>query len=283
MIENLLIQANEVQNKTLLIVVLTVFAVVILYYTLKTLETVYIIRNKKPFFVHFYLVKRKLPVIQKTILKEHFIFYRRLMPKEQSYFEHRVASFIRDKDFIGQKGVQITDEIKVLTSATAVMLTFGFRDYFIGLIDKIIIFPKEFYSNFNQDYHKGEFNPKLKALVLSWEHFKLGYAIENDKLNVGIHEFTHAIHLNSLKERDISSNIFQDSYKELVELLSNNEQLRDDLIRSKYFRSYAYTNQYEFIAVIIESFIESPAELRSSFPNIYEKVKQMLNFNFKGY
>ena len=282
MIAKLLIQANEVQNKTLLVVVLTIFVLVIFYYSLKALETIYIIRNKKPLFVHFYIIKKRLPSNQKSILKG-FTFYNRLQPIEQRYFEHRVASFINDKDYIGRKEIEITDEMRVLTAATAVMLTFGFRDYFIGLIDKIIIFPKEFYSNFNQDYHKGEFNPKLKALVLSWEHFKLGYAIENDKLNVGIHEFTHAIHLNSLKERDISSNIFQDSYKELVELLSSNEQLRDDLIKSKYFRSYAYTNQYEFIAVIIESFIESPTELRSSFPHIYAKVKQMLNFNFKGY
>ena len=53
--------------------------------------------------------------------------------------------------------------------------------------------------------------------------------------------------------------------------------------KSKYFRSYAYTNQYEFIAAVIESFIESPAEFRGQFPQVYDKVKQMLNFNFAGY
>ncbi len=31
-----------------------------------------------------------------------------------------------------------------------------------------------------------------------------------------------------------------------------------DLIGSKYFRAYAYTNQYEFFAVLLENFIETP-------------------------
>ena len=173
--------------------------------------------------------------------------------------------------------------MKTLIAATAVMLTFGFRDYYIGLVQKIFIYPDEFYSNMNDQYHQGEFNPKYQALVISWPHFLKGFDIENDNLNLGIHEFTHAIHLNSIKERDVSSNLFQDSYKELINLLSNQKGLRDALVKTRYFRDYAYTNQYEFIAVIVESFIESPSELRSKFPQVYSKVKQMLNFNFAGY
>jgi hypothetical protein len=163
------------------------------------------------------------------------------------------------------------------------MLTFGFRDFYIGLINKIVVYPNEFYSTVNRKNHKGEFNPRLKTLALSWEDFKHGYDIYGDNLNLGIHEFAHAIHLNSLKERDVSSTIFSDSFKELAELLSVNEILRNNLIASKYFRNYAYTNQYEFIAVIIETFIENPSEFRSQFPEVYDKTKQMINFNFAGY
>ena len=157
------------------------------------------------------------------------------------------------------------------------------RDFYIGMIGKIFIYPNEFYSNMNNDYHKGEFNPKLQALVLSWKHFLEGFDIENDNLNLGIHEFAHAIHINSIKERDVSSTIFSDSLRELTELLSNEKPLRDRLIASKYFREYAYTNQYEFIAVIIETFIETPDDFRSQFPEVYIKTKQMLNFSFAGY
>tara|TARA_R110000868_G_scaffold720_1_gene5197 strand:- start:17079 stop:17825 length:747 start_codon:yes stop_codon:yes gene_type:complete len=247
------------------------------------LEMVYVLRRKKPFFVHLYLFFRKLNLEQKSILENQFSFYNKLDKKHKMYFEHRVTSFINDKDFIGRNGIKISDEIKVLISSTAVMLTFGFRDFYIGLINKIIIYPEKFYSKISNEYHKGEFNPKLKTLVISWEDFKMGYQLSKDNINLGIHEFIHAIHLNSLNERDISSTIFSDSFHELTEMLAHHKTLREQLIASKYIRKYAFTNQFEFLAVIIESFIETPQEFKSHFPKVYFKIRQMLNFNFAGY
>ena len=239
----------------------------------------YVLRKKKPYYVHFYFNLNKLSVNEKAILTEKFLFYKALSEKHKTYFEHRVASFIKKKEFIGRDDFQITDEVRVLISATAIMLTFGFRDFQIALISKIILYPGVFYSNTNKTYHKGEFNPILKALILSWEHFQEGYQIDNDNLNLGIHELTHAIHLNSIKKRDVSSIIFKDSFSELIKLLSEERELRMRLLESEYFRGYAYTNQYEFLAVIIENFIETPLEFRSEFPVIYGKIKQMFNFN----
>ncbi|MCK7590247.1 zinc-dependent peptidase [Subsaxibacter sp. CAU 1640] len=260
-----------------------VLCVMLLNFALKMFEMGYVLRNKKPFYVYTPFFLKKLSPVQKRIMVNQFKFYQKLKPKHQRYFEHRVASFISDKRFFGREELVVTDEMKVLISATAVMLTFGFRDFYIGLIDKIFIYPDEFYSLTNENYHKGEFNPKLETLVLSWKDFKKGFENDTDKINLGIHEFAHAIHLNSIKERDVSSTIFSDSFKELTELLANEESLRKSLIESRYFRDYAYTNQYEFVAVIIETFIESPSEFRAQFPEIYNKTKQMLNFNFAGY
>jgi len=247
------------------------------------IEKAYVFRKKKPLYIHKYLFLRKLPHKQQYILRQRFSFYNKLTKQQQDYFKHRLTLFIKDKDFIGREGFVITDDIKVLISATAVMLTFGFRDFYIGIIDKIFIYPDAFFSNTNKEYHKGEFNPGLRTIVLSWKDFKEGYEISNDNLNLGIHEFVHAIHLNSVKEHDVSSNIFQDTFKELTNLLSSNQQMKNKLIESKYFRDYAFSNQYEFIAVIIENFIETPLEFRKQFPEVYSKVKQMLNFDFAGY
>ena len=279
----ILIEQFSLGGKIIIGVFFCVLLVMLFSFVLKMLEMGYVMRHKKPFFVHSPFFLKKLKPNQKFILEQQFKFYNKLTPKHKIYFEHRVASFIIDKHFIGRDNLHVTEEMKVLISATAVMLTFGFRDFYIGLINKIFIYPEEFYSNMNQDYHKGEFNPRLETLVLSWKDFKNGFEIEKDKLNLGIHEFAHAIHLNSMKERDVSSTIFSDSFKELTELLANTETLRKDLINSEYFREYAYTNQYEFLAVIIESFIESPEDFKTQFPEIYSKTKQMLNFNFAGY
>lgn len=276
---------NEISkygNPVVLGILFTVLAFLILYYAFRMIEMSYVLKQKKPLYNHIYLFLRKLDPKQKSVLQNQFSFYKKLNKKDKKHFEHRVASFIRDKHFIG-RDTDITEEMKVLISATAVMLTFGFRDFYIGLISKIVVYPDKFYSNINKAYHKGEFNPKLKTLVLSWKDFKEGFDIDNDNLNLGIHEFTHAIHLNSMKERDVSSTIFSDSFKELSKLLSTNNSLRDELVESEYFRDYAYTNQFEFLAVAIENFVETPKDFKAQFPEVYNKVKQMLNFNFLGY
>lgn len=270
--------------KTIFIVIFFVgMAAVVLYKFYQYFEQLYAERHKKPFYVHRYLFKKKLTKAQKEILKKEVLFYNRLNEKHKQYFEHRVATFIHEKNFFGRQDFEITDEVLVLVSSTAVMLTFGFKEYLIELLTNIVVYPSVFYSKANEDYHKGEFNPQFETLVLSWEHYKHGFDIANDNINLGIHEFTHAIHLNSIQSETISAVVFNDGYEELITLLSNNENLRKELIASRYFRDYAYTNQYEFLAVIFETFFETPLEFKQQFPDIYSKTKQMLNFHFAKY
>lgn len=283
MVFNLKIFNDPTSSDIILLVFFVIMGGIILHFFIRMLETAYVLRYMRPWYTHFYIFSRKLSTTQKSILRKHFSFYNRLNEKNKAYFEHRVASFIKDKDFIGRQGFQVTNEVKVMISATAVMLTFGFRDFYIAVISKIVIYPEAFYSKTNQKLHKGEFNPRFNTLVLSWKDFIEGLDIENDNLNLGIHELTHAIHINSIKERDISSTIFSDSFKELTQLLIDKPELRDKLVKSDYFRKYAFTNQFEFLAVIMETFIETPQEFKMHFPEVYSKTKQMLNFNFVGY
>ncbi|MDO5979844.1 zinc-dependent peptidase [Flavivirga spongiicola] len=279
----LVVEKYTLGSKIILGILFAVLAYMLLNYAMRMIEMGYVLKYKQPLYNHFYFRLRRLNKNQKSVLTNQFSFYKKLTAKEKKYFEHRVASFIIDKDFIGRDGIVINDEIKILIASTAVMLTFGFRDFYIGIISKIIIYPSNYYSNINKAYHKGEFNPRFKTLVLSWEDFVKGFDNESDNLNLGIHELTHAIHINSMKERDVSSIIFNDSFKELSALFSENESLRDELKASDYFRKYAFTNQFEFLAVTIENFIETPQEFRSQFPEVYNKIKQMLNFKVKGY
>ncbi|MDG1715793.1 zinc-dependent peptidase [Lacinutrix sp.] len=240
--------------------------------------------KKKQFYTHAYLKKRTLHNDYKSILKEQFGFYNRLTLSEQKNFEHRLQYYLKKWEFIG-KEIEVNKTMKVMIAATAAKLTFGFRHYKIDSVNKIIIYPKTYFSKINKQWHKGEFNMAYQALIFSWEDFKKGYAISNDNLNLGVHECIHAIHFSFLKSRkySTSSAIFLDSFHELLVLLDANQSLKKKLVTSGYLRDYAYENQYEFISVIVENFIETPLEFQSQFPVIYGKVKQMLNFDFSGY
>ncbi|WP_397363701.1 zinc-dependent peptidase [Olleya sp. R77988] len=271
-----------IQRYTILVGVILI-SIFVLYRIFLIFEFKYASIFKKPLFNHLYFRLKKLTPKQFSVLKNEYSFYKKLTPKYQQYFEHRVAKFINTNQFVAKEDLIVTDQMKVLVAATAIMLTFGYRKYKIKLLDKVLLYPKAFYSNTNQELHKGEFNPAYNAIVFSWEDFLEGYLIENDNYNLAIHEFVHAIHIDNLQERGPKAAIFLNSFADIVNYLENNESYKAQLVASEYFREYAYTNQFEFVSVLIETFIETPSQFKSQFPEIYIKVKQMLNFNFAGY
>jgi Mlc titration factor MtfA (ptsG expression regulator) len=241
------------------------------------IEPVYAFVFRKPIYVHFYFFPKKLTLRQLSVLHRQFDFYKKLSIREKQYFEHRVAKFIEKYPFHGREGLEITDEIKILIAATSTMLTFGMRTYLFEVIDKVIVFPDAYYSQASDAYHNGEFNPRLRAIVFSWKHFKQGYEISNDNLNLGLHEFSHVLHFQGLKKNDTSATLFSAAYDEIIEQIKRPSNYKR-LIDSEYFRIYAYTNQFEFIAVILEHFFETPKQFKSEFPELFESVKTMINF-----
>lgn len=242
------------------------------------LEPAYAFLFRKPIYVHFYPFPNKLTLAQLQILENEFEFYKKLNPRLKRYFEHRVANFIKKFSFYGNDGLLVTDQMKVLIASSAIMLTFGMRNYLFSIIDKVIIYPDVYYSRINDNYHKGEFNPRMKAIVFSWKHFMEGYEISNDNLNLGLHEFSHVLHFQGMVNTDTSATIFSVTYQEIMEQVKRPANLKR-LIASNYFRIYAYTNEFEFIAVILEHFFETPLQFKREFPELYDKVKVMINFS----
>jgi len=251
------------------------------FFLFRVFENWYANAYDKPLYRH-YFVFRKLSSTQISILENDFSFYSLLSDKEKRQFRHRVSTFISEKEFIGREGILVTERMKVLISAVGCMLSFGRRNYDYGLIEHILIYPDEFYSKINNAMHKGEFNPYGKALVLSWKDFEEGYQITNDNRNLGIHEFMHAMQLEARKSRDLDSTRFAKQFQNILMQLTHKE-VKDKLDETKYFRAYAFTNQYEFMAVLAEYFIESPKDFKSHFPMLYTYTQKLLNFRFAGY
>ena len=137
----------------------------IIYAIVNMVELVYVMIRKRPLYRHGLGFRNKLPEPFRQILASQFRFYNKLSKREKRFFEHRVARFVYDKEFVGRNGIEVSNEMEMLIAATAVMLTFGYRNYYLRSVEMIIIYPDEFYSETNDAYHKGEYNPKIKALV----------------------------------------------------------------------------------------------------------------------
>ena len=236
-------------------------------------------RIHRPFFLYPIIRRKDLKPYEIAILETEFSFYTSLTPKQQKRFRHRLAKLKEEFSFHTREDLVLTNEMYVLVTATAVMITFGFRDYSFPNLENILLYPGPYHSELGGDLHKGEYSPAYKTLVFSWPDFLNGYDISNDNLNLGIHELSHVLHIKCHFSTDISSQIYNEGFQSLKTFLKSHEEFRQNLVQTSYFRAYAFNNEVEFIAVLIECYFETPSEFQQRFPEIYNYVERMLNFS----
>ncbi|MGD1889764.1 MAG: zinc-dependent peptidase [Cyclobacteriaceae bacterium] len=114
------------------------------------------------------------------ILARYFPYYQQLPMSQKKIFMKRVMHFIQQKQFIPRGFKPVTLEMKAMISASAVQLTFGLPEVSLSHFRRILIYSDDYYSTITRRYHKGEVNPRLQAIVLSWRSFVEGYADVTD-------------------------------------------------------------------------------------------------------
>lgn len=220
----------------------------------------------------------KLPPLKKSyraILKQYFSYYLHLSSVDRKNFERKLVWFLHTKQFVG-RGMPITDEIKVLISASAAQLTFGLPNVYLSHFRKVLVYPNDYYSTINNRYHKGEVNPKLKLIVLSWPSFVNGYIEHDSGRNLGLHEMAHALHL----ENRIPNHEFGFFEPAVFKTWREHAHLEIEAIKlgeNQLLRAYASTDVYEFFAVAVEYFFERPKELQDAMPQTYGLLVKLLN------
>lgn len=218
------------------------------------------------------LFPKDITLAHESILARHFTFYRNLPAGYQKIFKSRLRKFMDSKKFETRKGLILTEEMKVLISACAVQLTFGLRNYKLPGFNRILIYPESYYSHITKKYHKGEANAR-GLVVFSWKDFKEGYNEPNDNLNLGLHEFAHALFIGFMRDttNDINFLSYYDSWKES----GDREFFKLRSGSSHYLRAYGGTNFMEFFSVCVEHFFETPNEFREKIPGLYQLLSKL--------
>lgn len=112
-------------------------------------------------------------------------------------------------------------------------------------------------------------------MCFSWEDFLEGNRNPYDKINLGLHEFAHALRFNGIKGDD--TDYFFENYfpkwvscaaKEFVKLRTNAPSI---------FRKYGGVNINEFFSVAVETFFESPLEFKTASPDLFLHTSILLN------
>ncbi|WP_394747193.1 zinc-dependent peptidase [Spongiimicrobium salis] len=231
------------------------------------------------YFIDPYIRLKKLSVREEGFISYHLPFYRKLSLAQRNKFKKRIIRFRSRKEIVFNGEVEDKGEIILLISATAVMLTLGHRDYLLDSVKRIIVYPSRYYSIFTRKDHYGEYNAGLKTLVFAADQLREGFKLPNDNINLGAHEFAHALIFNMKGKSFFQGFDFKKGLKKMKKI-SGDSQFIQKVKDTKYFRAYGQTNLHEFFAVAVENYVETPAVFKKEFPALYSTMKKMLNFDF---
>jgi len=227
--------------------------------------------------LRFKVFKRKLEKSDLEILEKRFPYFARLSNKHKREFCEKLEMILTTKEFIGRGGIHlVSQEMELLIGATIVMVTFGWKKVRLPHFKRILIYPNAYYSTISKTYHRGEVNPKLGIIVVSWNCFMEGISDEHDGVNLGIHEIAHALQLENLIKTNSENNFLDPiAFKEYSVLAKQElEKISSDL--SFFFRKAGGINEYEFFAVALENFFERPHEFFSYNPILYATIVRVL-------
>jgi len=208
-------------------------------------------------------------------IEQHNGFYQRLPAESKKMFEKKVKQFIFSKKFIPRNLSEVTDEMKALIASAAVQLTFGLPGVSLKHFDRILVYADDYYSEIGRQYHKGEVNPRLRAIVVSWKSFVEGYAHPHNGINLGLHEMAHALKLENVI-RNGEHHFFElQEYTKWIglagEVIRKIRNYEDTL-----FRQYAAVDEDEFFAACIEIYFEQPHQMLEIYPVLYKTLSNLL-------
>jgi MtfA peptidase len=235
-----------------------------------------ILFRNSPYYHGFLSRVIPLPRSFKDSIAKRNSFYQRLPAESKKRFEQKVYQFIRTKKFIPRNISAVTDEMKALIASAAVQLTFGLQKVSLKHFDKIIVYPDNYYSVINKQYHKGEVNPRLKAIVVSWRAFVEGYAHPENGINLGLHEMAHALKLENIIQNGEHHFFDLEEYKKWL-ALAKEEMAKIKKGEDSLFRAYASVDEDEFFATGMEIYFEQPHKLFEYNPELYKTLSNLLH------
>jgi len=216
----------------------------------------------------------------RRLIRNYFPVYEKLPPTLQSKCDRRISWFRIHKKFVFYGDVAKKADLRLVISAALVLMTLGLRHYkMTRSLLRIIVYPSQFYSRINRRHHLGEYNPKFKMVIFAADMIWEGFDIPDDNRNLALHELAHALSFEMLKRGSWEAKKFRVGLRKIKALFSNDDFVQK-MDATHYFREYGRTNLQESFSVLVENFAETPVLFKKDFPELFEIVRQMLNFDF---
>ena len=245
----------------------------------------FLIRSKEAGFTNLIFFKGKYqgfiqydPIPNDVELDEfmlkHFAFYHLLTDLDRSQFRKKIYKVLKSKWFKGREGLEISNEMMLLVAATMAQISLGLPDFNFPKFDRIVLFPKRFYSEIIQHDLKGLTIFKTGVVLISWSDYQQGYSEPTDKLNLGLHEMAHALFLDYFHSKHMR--IMYSNWLTVAKPVLASMKINEG---PQFLRDYAKSNIHEFWAVCVEHFFEAPIQFKEQLPELYLAMCNVLNQN----
>lgn len=209
--------------------------------------------------------------------------YRAMNGDDQRRLRECIVLFIEDKHFLGCRGIDITDEVRVSVAAGACLLLVGLPhlDVFPRLRE-IIVYPHDFKEQIEAIGPDGARYSieRIRAgeawrrgpVVLAWNSVAHSFHGARDGYNVVLHEFAHVIDLQNgeadgippLPSREMLDRWRREFFAEYHAFVED-----DRRGAMTFIDPYGATDAAEFFAVATEHFFEQPDGMRTAHPVLY--------------
>ncbi|MFS4493668.1 zinc-dependent peptidase [Maribacter sp. 2308TA10-17] len=217
---------------------------------------------------------------EEDFIADNFPIYREFSPQVKAKCNERIIWFRSKKHFVFYGDIDRKEDLKLLLSATTVIMTLGLRQYrMMRSLIRIIVYPTQFYSKINRRHHLGEYNPNFKTIIFSADKIWKGFEDLMDNRNLAMHEFAHALSFEMNKNSSWQGRKFRVGLRRIKKLFAQ-EDFLIKLAASQYFREYGLTNIQEFFSVAVENYFETPAIFKNDFPELFDELQKMLNMDF---
>jgi len=202
---------------------------------------------------------------------------------ERARLKQLVILFLAEKPVNGAGNLNIDNGVRLAIAIQACMLILNLDLDWYKSWTEVIVYPGEFVARREEVDDAGVVHVVEEPMTgESWEHGTVvlswpdvAQAGKGDGYNVVMHEFAHQIDmlngdangfppLHAGMDRARWAQVFSGAYRHFCKRVDDWEETAID--------EYAAESPGEFFAVISEAFFETPAVVRSAYPEVYEQL-----------
>ena len=219
------------------------------------------------------LAAQPFPPAWRPIVEQRLPFTRSLAPDEYARFLVVLNVFAHDKEWVGARGLVITDEMKVVISGAAARLARNLELDIYDQLRTVVVYPSHFQKPgdddevfFGQAFRWGQ-------VVLSWDAVRGGLANPGDGHDTALHEFAHMLDAASGGFDGTPALHDRHDYAAWAQAFSKHFFELREKPQKNVLRAYGATNEAEFFAVATETFFEKPLQLKRRAPDLYAQLQ----------